>query len=327
MLKHIFYSLLIIAGLVLVGCATPYVQPSVSSPAKPALHEEFAIMEDGYRLPLDYWQASGEGQAILLALHGLNDYRSGFKSTGEHLARRGITVIAYDQRGFGNSEGHGLWHGSDRMTQDLRVMMSLLHDKYPEQPLYLLGESMGGAVVLAAMHNGPLATEGIILVAPAIWSRQSMPFYQRYALWVGAHTIPAFTLTGEGLDLHPSDNIDMLRELSRDPLVIKETRIDALYGISNLMDRAVSSANNLNEKTLILYGKYDDIIPRVPTCQWLQSLPSEFSHLRQTVIYENGYHMLTRDLQADVVLEDISNWITGAGELFSNHQDSISICH
>lgn len=325
MRKHDFFSILLIAVLMLEGCATPYVQPSSSNPSTPALHETFAIMEDGYRLPLTYWQAVGEDQAILLALHGLNDYRNAFASTGEYLVRRGINVIAYDQRGFGKSDGHGLWHGVDRMTQDLRAMITLLHHKHPDQPLFLLGESMGGAVVLAAMRNEPLTADGIILVAPAVWSRHSMPFYQRYSLWLAAHTMPAMKLTGEGLDLHPSDNIEMLRALSRDPLVIKATRTDVLYGVSNLMDQAVASTNNLHSRVLILYGKHDDIIPHKPTCRWLQSLPTENSHLRQTVIYENGYHMLTRDLQANVVLEDISDWITGTGKQITNQQDAITI--
>ncbi len=35
-----------------------------------------------------------------------------------------------------------------------------------------------------------------------------------------------------------------------------------LYGVSNLMDRAVASANHLNKKVLMMYGRNDDIIPR-----------------------------------------------------------------
>ncbi len=282
-------------------------------------------MGDGYHLPITVWQAVGESQAILLALHGLNDYSNGLASTGEYLARHGITVIAYDQRGFGKTDGAGLWHGSGRMTEDLRTMITLLHNAHPEQPLYLFGESMGGAMVLAALHQEPLSIDGIILSAPAVWSRDSMPFYQRLALWLAAHITPSLTLTGEGLELHPSDNIEMLRAWGRDPLIIKSTRVDVLYGVSNLMDQAVGSVDNRASRMLILYGKNDDIIPREPTCQWLQSLPSENRQLRQTIIYANGYHMLTRDLQADVVLEDIAHWITGAGNLKTYPEGRISL--
>ena len=325
MRQHAFFALSIFIILMLKACATPYVQKSSLQPTTPVLEENFAIMGDGYRLPLTVWKASSKSRALLLALHGLNDYSNGLRSTGEHLARHDITTIAYDQRGFGKSDGHGLWHGSERMTEDLHTIINLLHNKHPNQPLYLLGESMGGAMLLAAMNQKPLPVDGIVVVAPAVWSRDGMPLYQRFALWVAAHTTPSLKLTGEGLDLRPSDNIEMLRAWGRDPLIIKSTRVDVLYGVSNLMDQAVASADDLISRMLILYGKNDDIIPHEPTCQWLHSLPPESSHLRQTIIYEDGYHMLTRDLQAAVVLQDITNWIIGAGNQIPNQEHTIRV--
>jgi alpha-beta hydrolase superfamily lysophospholipase len=172
---------------------------------------------------------------------------------------------------------------------------------------------MGGAVALAAMNDQALAVEGIVLVAPAIWSRNSMPFYQRWALWLAAHTMPSRELTGEGLDLHPSDNIEMLRAMGRDPLVIKATRVDVLYGVTNLMDAAASTDDVYPGRMLIQYGMKDDIIPLEPTCQWLNSLAAGNESHRQILIYKNGYHMLTRDLQADVVLDDLAQWILEPG--------------
>jgi len=139
-----------------------------------------------------------------------------------------------------------------------------------------------------------------------------MPYYQRALLWLAAHTVPGKQLTGEGLELRPSDNIEMLRALGRDPLVIKATRVDVLYGVSNLMDNALLASSKLNSDVLILYGKNDDIIPKQPTCQWLKSLPADAERSTYTMIYENGYHMLTRDLQADTVLHDIADWLLSA---------------
>jgi alpha-beta hydrolase superfamily lysophospholipase len=266
-------------------------------------------MEDGYRLPLSRWESAGTPRAVLLALHGLNDYRRAFDNLGRYLARRDITVLAYDQRGFGATSGHGLWHGSQRLSADLVTMTALLRHKYPGVPLYLLGESMGGAVALAALGSTQLDVAGTILVAPAVWSRDTMPFYQRAALWIAAHTLPAKRLTGEGLDLKPSDNIDMLRALGRDELVIKATRVDVLYGVSNLMDTALLAARGLRGNVLLLYGQHDDIIPSQPTCQLLDQLASGATTQLTAIVYERGYHMLTRDLQAEVVLKDISAWM------------------
>ena len=33
-----------------------------------------------------------------------------------------------------------------------------------------------------------------------MWGRETMPFYQRLALWLAARTVPWMTLTGQGLE-------------------------------------------------------------------------------------------------------------------------------
>jgi alpha-beta hydrolase superfamily lysophospholipase len=299
------------AAVLLCACAKPYVQPTPGTQGAPRLTRSYAVMEDGYQLPLSRWESAGNPNphAVLLALHGLNDYRRAFDNLGRYLARRDISVVAYDQRGFGATSGRGLWHGSQRLSADLATMTALLRQEYPGIPLYLLGESMGGAVALASLGSASLDVAGTILVAPAVWSRDSMPVYQRAALWIAAHTLPARRLTGEGLDLKPSDNSDMLRALGRDELVIKATRVDVLYGVSNLMDTALLAARDVRGNVLLLYGQHDDIIPSRPTCQLLEQLSDAATTELTAIVYERGYHMLTRDLQADVVLEDIADWI------------------
>jgi alpha-beta hydrolase superfamily lysophospholipase len=267
-------------------------------------------MDDGYRLPLSVWpsEQSYGCRAVLLALHGLNDYRNAFADVGPYLAGRGITVYAYDQRGFGETEGAGYWHGWPRMVDDLRGMVSLLRRAHPDCPLYVLGESMGGGIVLAAQREQPLDVAGEILIAPAVWSRDTMPWYQRAGLWFAVHTLPGKRLTGEGLDIHPSDNIAMLRALGRDPKVIKATRVDVLYGVTNLMDVAATVPAMHFNHCMLLYGAHDEIIPRRPSCQLLSRL-QQAPGPSLVKLYPQGYHMLTRDLNAGVVLEDIAGWL------------------
>lgn len=301
--------LFLLLPILLNACAKPYIYPLLPGQLVPQLHDNYALMDDGYKLPVRRWGNPVDQHAIVLATHGLNDYGAGFESTGKYLAGKGISLISYDQRGFGETLGHGYWHGSQRMIDDSRIMLELLRQQHPAKAIFLLGESMGGAVVLAALNQSGSNISGVILIAPAIWSRQTMPWYQRSLLWLAAHTFPAKELTGEGLDLMPSDNIEMLRALGQDPLVIKATRVDVLFGVTNLMDIATEVAADFTQTSLILYGKHDQIVPRRPTCTWLLALPDPGSNNRDIYIYEHGYHMLNRDLQAEKVLDDIAVWI------------------
>lgn len=297
-----------------VACA-PRLQPAGPDAVSPSLGGEAFIAADGQRLPLRRWlppQGAPPFSAII-ALHGFNDYANAFAMPGPFLAEQGIAVYAYDQRGFGAAPHPGLWAGGAAMIDDFTTVTRLVRDRHPTLPVYALGVSMGGSVILAALANQRLANgvdvDGVVLVAPAVWGRATMPFYQTTALWIAAHTVPWMTLTGRGLEITPSDNIDMLRALGRDPLVIKETRVDAIWGLVDLMDEALAAAPALTGNSLILYGNQDEIIPAQAAATMLANLPPQAAGERTVAIYDSGYHMLMRDLQAQAVWSDIASWL------------------
>jgi acylglycerol lipase len=292
----------------LLACASPQIQNVSNITRIPELTPDSAIMEDGYQLPLTVWEPAGETRVIVLALHGFNDYRNAFAAAGEYLAAHGVLVVAYDQRGFGETSQHGIWPGSERLAGDVVTLSRLLCERYPQQPLYLLGVSMGGAVVLNAMEDSR-CVKGAVLVAPAVWGWQTMPWWQRSALRSLAHVAPGLTLTAEGLEIMPSDNTEMLRALRRDPLVIKETRVDAIYGLTDLMESAYLRGRGLVGTSLLLYGENDEIIPSGPTCDLFASLPEGKDTHWRAILYPDGYHMLLRDLQASVVYRDLLTWL------------------
>lgn len=305
--------------IIILGCllsCSPYVVQKDMETSVPMLSSGQAIMKDGYRLPLLQLATEvSEPRAVVLALHGMNDYSNSFRSLGKYLALRNIKLIAYDQRGFGETKGRGYWHGIHSLTADLTAMCQLIKKVHPRVPLFLLGDSMGGAVVLAARESieGKIEYDGIVLIAPAVWEKETMPWYQRFFLWFLTHTLPWMVVSGDGLDITPSDNTEMLRALGRDPLVIGGTRVDTLHGMSNLMDKALAFSTNLVVPTLVLYGEHDEIIPKEPICKMLKILQKNKELEWRFILYKDGYHMLTRDLQAKKVYQDIESWVIDAG--------------
>lgn len=289
----------------LAGCATPLVQPRGEHLITARLEADRVVAADGATLPLSVWQPQEAPRAVVLALHGFNDYRQAFAEVGPFLAARGIATYAYDQRGFGATVRRGIWPGSALLVDDARTVAALLRRRHPGRPLYLLGESMGGAVAMSVLAETPDAADGAALVAAAVWGRATMNPLQRGALWLVAHSFPGWQLSARGLGITASDNQAMLRALGRDPLVLKKARADALWGLTNLMDRALAAAPRLTVPALVLYGERDEIIPRRPTCRMLAALASS----ARVAVYPSGYHMLTRDLGAGVVLEDLAAWL------------------
>jgi acylglycerol lipase len=297
------------------ACATPDPSPPMiaTTTTAPQIVADAFIANDGTRLPLRHWLPDGPIKAIVLAVHGFNDYSHAFESAGQAWAKAGIATYAYDQRGFGAAPFPGSWAGTYLLDADLTAVTRLLRKNYPGVPLYLLGESMGGAVVTTAAAGVAGAekpqVDGIILVAPAVWGRQTLNVFLRVVLWTANHVVPHWTLTGQSLKIQPSDNIEMLRELSRDPLVIKETRVDTIAGLVDLMSEAFAAAPALQQRMLVLYGAHDQIVPPEPTEKFVAALPEDTAKKRVFAYYDQGYHMLLRDLDRAVVQRDVQNWI------------------
>ena len=305
-------ALIALLVLFLAACQ-PRLQLPGDAVAPPRLTGDAYIAADGARLPLRVWLPEGRPKAVLVALHGFNDYSNAFEKPAAFWAERGIATYAYDQRGFGGTDHRGEWPGIAAMAEDLRAVSRLVRARHAGIPFYLLGISMGGAVAMVALTGAdPPEAEGVVLAAPAVWGRRHMNVFQRAALWLAAHTVPWLRVSGRGLGIKPSDNTEMLRALGRDPLVIKETRIDTIWGLANLMDAAFAAAPKLTAPALILYGANDEVVPKDPTVEMIRRLPPAAGARQRVAMYEEGFHMLLRDLQADAVLSDIVAWIEDA---------------
>ncbi len=306
--------LLVAAAWVLAACV-PRVQapgPAALEPVAAELADARLRLPDGMQLPVTTW-AADEPRAVLIAVHGMNGYAEDFALPAAWFAREAaITTYAYDQRGFGRAPQRGLWAGDQRMVDDLAQMVGQVRARHAGLPVFVLGGSMGGAVVMSAAADQPLGVDGLILVAPAVWGWSAQPFQNRAALWVMAHLLPWTTFSGGGLDIMPTDNIEVLRAMSRDPLLIRETRVDAIYGLVELMERAAGAADQVRGPVLLLYGEKDEIIPRGPVEAAARRLCAGAD--TQVAIYADGWHMLLRDLQADTVRGDIAAWMMAPGE-------------
>ena len=277
----------------------------------PEILGHYVRVEDGTKLPIKSWLPNGQIKAIILSLHGFNDYSSFFSVPGSILATDyGIASYAYDQRGFGRTKNVGTWAGIKTYVGDARSVIFAIKQRHPHTPIYLLGESMGGAIsILLMTSDDPPNLKGTILLAPAVWGDSAMPILQKFVLWVSAHTVPWLKVSGRGLGIKPSDNKEMLLALGRDPLVIKETRVDTIFGLVKLMDEALKSSSRFLGPSLTLYGEKDEVIPIGPIIKMRENLPRKEILRHGFAFYRNGYHMLSRDLQAPIVINDIASWI------------------
>jgi alpha-beta hydrolase superfamily lysophospholipase len=295
------------------ACATPIVQRPLSPTPEfsgPRLEADRFVSFDGARLGLTHWDvAGGEPWAVIVGVHGMDDYANAFHLAAPYWASQGIATYAYDQRGFGRSPQRGVWGGDALFTEDLRTLTALVRARFPHAIIAVAGESLGGAVAIEAFASDrPPAADRLILLAPAVWGWSSQPLAYKIALQAAAHLAPAKVFDPPSFvteHISASDNIPELIAMGKDPLMLWGARSDALYGLVTTMQHASDEVGEVRAQTLMLLGGHDEIIPRKPALAAARHLPPA----ARTADYADGWHLLLRDKQAKNVWDDVAAYL------------------
>jgi len=311
-------------GLLTAGCASS--APGLYARDEPlVMHpvpEDRFVLPGGVVLPVREWLPpdGAPPQIVVLALHGFNDSRDAWALPAPVFAQNGIAVFAPDQEGFGDTPDRGGWPGVPKLVADGDAMVRLLHDRYPGVPLYVMGESMGGAVamVMAAQQDGP-PVNGYVMLAPAVWGRAQQGIFLASTLALADGIIPGYRITAADVPVHvtPSDNREALLALVRDPLTIHSTKVSTLAGLVDLMDAAQAAAPHVHGRTLVAYGAHDQLVPAGAMGVAWAHLPPDVRRAE----YPNGYHLLMRDRDRAAVIDDVIAWMHAPGALLPSGAD------
>lgn len=302
-------------GVLLAAACGPLEVPAGPAITAPRMEAAQIVAADGASLPLRSWPAKdGKPRAVILGLHGFGDYSNAFDDPGKRWADANVTTYAYDQRGFGDSPNRGRWPANEALIEDARTALTLIAARHPGVPLYLMGESMGGAVALSllgerAKNRGdtpPLA--GAILIGPAVRSRDTIGLAARAGLWFFAHALPWLPSGPTSIDFQPSDNKEMLKKYANDPKVLRQYRLDMGWGLADLMDRAKAAVPHIDVPYLLLYGARDRLVPEGSMRSAIGQMPVRPDS--RLAVYPKGYHMLLRDLDQAKPQGDVLAWLT-----------------
>ena len=251
------------------------------------------------------WQPEGQTRGVVVIVPGFNSHSGQYLWAGEQFAAKDLAAYAIDLRGRGRSEGERFYvEKMEDYTDDVATLVRIAKSENPGLPVFVLGHSAGGVVscIYALDHQSEI--DGLICESFAY----DLP-------------VPGFILSVlKGLDyVAPHLHVYTLKNenFSRDPLVVESMNNDPLIkGESEPTQTAsvmIDASRRLHEEfplitlpVLILHGTDDKATNPSGSQFFYDTTGSTDKTLK---LYEGHYHDLLNDLDKEVVMADINDWI------------------
>jgi alpha-beta hydrolase superfamily lysophospholipase len=272
----------------------------------PPTSTDSLLTNDGLQLHTQQW-ATEQTAAIVVLVHGYGEHCDRYGHVAQTLVEEGAAVFAYDQRGYGRSEGTRAYVDAfDDYLDDLSLVLHRVRTQSPDLPLFLFGHSMGGLVVLKYVLDRSPSVRGLMLSAPAIEINPDLaPLLRKLARVLGriAPRLPT-TRSPEGA-------------ISRDPSVVEEAQQDPLNYHGRVLARTGAEMlragddvrgrlDALRTPFLLLHGTAD----RLANPKWSKRLYERAAAEDKTLhLYDGLYHETFNEPEQDAVLSDLGAWI------------------
>ena len=262
---------------------------------------------DGTALFMRRWTPDFGGRGTAVIVHGVHEHSGRHAQFASALMTRGVEVVAYDQRGHGQSEGAraDVEHFGD-FVGDLGAVLEHVGGR----PV-LFGHSMGGLVAASyVVERGAGGLAGLALSSAALQTFPVPRLLEKAAPYV-ARWRPRQVVTT--LDL---------RKLSHDPAVARAYREDPLNTVSGIRARLAheillasrrvqAHAEAFTLPLFLTHGTGDRITPHAGS-EWLAAhAPSADVTLR---LVDGGYHELMKEPDRDAIIAETADWIAAHAE-------------
>jgi alpha-beta hydrolase superfamily lysophospholipase len=284
-------------------------RPAVAAPAIAGVeHTESAFLaKDNTGLYEQAWRPqTGAPKAVLVIMHGLKDHSARYAELATRLVAKNWAVHAFDLRGHAHSEGERVYVESfDDYVDDLEVFTKRVQAQEPGKPIFLLGHSMGGAIVtLYVLEHRTPPLNGIVLSAPAL--RANVGAFKKVGTKLANALTPhagVFNLDVDAFSRDPK----VVQECKDDPFVYQDgapahTAKELLKALGTISDRM----EEITVPFLVMHGQADTITD--PTAS--QDLSVRAASKDKTLkLYPNLVHDLLHEPEKATVMSDVEAWL------------------
>lgn len=270
--------------------------------------ESTLAARDGLALYTYLWQPVAPAKAVLVVTHGHGEYATKYTHVAEAFTAAGYAFLGYDLRGHGRSggpRGHVPRHAA--YVSDLQRVVEAAGRRFPSLPVFVLGHSLGGQIVLAYLVERQPRVRGAILSAPWLRLMFQPPAWKVTLARTLANVAPTFTQATGLSDAVKMTHDEELRAAYPDqPLahgwMSARLGMEALARGEDLFTRA----GEVRAPVLLLHGGEDGVFAAASSEAFFQHLGAADKTLR---LYPGLYHEILNEVSRAEVFADIIAWL------------------
>jgi len=251
------------------------------------------------------WRPSGKARGVLAIVHGFNSHSGQYMWVAEQFVASGLSVYALDLRGRGKSDGERFYvEKVDDYLRDVATLMAVVKSREPGLPVFLLGHSAGGVIssVYTIDHQAELAG----LICESFAFQVPAPDFLLDVIKGLSHVAPhahVLHLKNEDFSRDPK----VVQAMNDDPLIAHEVQpAETVAAMVRANERLKREFPRITLPVLILHGTLDKATKPSGSQLFYDTAGSTDKTLK---LYEGHFHDLLNDIDKEVVMADIKDWI------------------
>ncbi len=260
----------------------------------------------GLRIFTRSWHPTeGQPRAVVVIVHGFNSHSGYYQWVGEQFSANGLAAHALDLRGRGQSDGDRFHVDKiEDYVEDVATLVRMAQSNHPGLPVFLLGHSAGG--VIACLYTLDHQDEISGLICESFAYEVPAPEFALAVLKGLSYIVPnAHVLKLDNADFSRDPRV--VEALNNDPLIANESQpTETVAALVRAGERLEREASRITLPVLILHGTLDKVAKLSGSQHFYEMVGSSDKTLK---LYEGHYHDLLNDIDKEVVMADIQQWI------------------
>ena len=218
----------------------------------------------------------------------------------------GYAIYGLDLRGHGRSGGRrGTIEGWEDYRSDLRAFLLEIRRTETDSPVFLLGQSLGGLIVLEFALRYPRDAQGVIASAPSLSVPNLSPLLINLLkalspIWPHLTLSPRFDVSAVSRD--PEEAKKLVEDPLTDPRLSPRLAVETVAALQWVQ----AHAGEFQVPLLLIHGTADPLTSPEGSQAFFERVATEDKVLK---LYEGGYHQAFIDTNREEVLADIVQWL------------------